>query len=198
MYLIKEDLWEVINSQPMDMDDPPEIVLKRTKALSAIVLAVDNDQLVLLRNANSGGEAWNILREYHQQNTTSSQLRSMKALFQMRLGKGTDMQKHIQTIFEMIGELQDKGMHIDDRVLVSFLLASLNEEYDALVTAIEAWSEDRLTSAIVKAKLLEEWRKKSSQQANAREQACTSGQENVTAWHPVKKSKKPRNKHQRK
>lgn len=155
MYLIKEDLWEVINSQPMDMDDLPEIVLKRNKAL-------DNDQLVLLRNVNSGGKAWNILREYHQQNTTSSQLRSMKVLFHMRLAKSGDMQKHIQTIFEMIGELQDKGMHIDDRVLVSFLLASLNEDYDALVTAIEAWPDNRLTSAIVKAKLLEEWRKKSS------------------------------------
>lgn len=61
MYLIKEDLWEIIEGNPEGMD-AREIIRKKSKALSAIVLAVDTDQLVLLRDANTGGEAWRTLK----------------------------------------------------------------------------------------------------------------------------------------
>lgn len=40
------------------------------------------------------------------------------------------------------------------------LLASLNEDYELLVTAIETWSDDRIVPSVVKGILLEEWRKK--------------------------------------
>lgn len=160
MYLIKEDLWDVVAEEVPDGMDARDMMRKRTKALSAIVLGVETDQLVLLRDATTGRNAWNILKEHHQQTTVSSQMRCLKCLFQLRLAKGGDMQKHVHKIFELVNELKDKGVNIDDKIVVSFMLASMNEDYEHLVTAIEAWSEDRLVPSIVKGKLIEEWRKK--------------------------------------
>lgn len=164
MYLIKEDLWEVIEHDAPPGMDARVIMEKKRKSLSAIVLGLETDQLVLVRRATNGKEAWRILKEFYQQTTVSSQMRTLRMLFELRLPKGGNMQKHIHKIFETINELSDKGLNVDDRIVVSFMLASLNEDYAPLVTAIEAWSDDRLLPTVVKAKLLDEWRKVSDTQ----------------------------------
>lgn len=92
----------------------------------------------------------------HQQN---SLVASLEVLSQEHLPKGGNMQEHIQKFFEVNGELKNEGCEVSDRVLSKWLLASLGEEYHSLVTAIEAWPYDRLTSENVKQKLLEEWYK---------------------------------------
>lgn len=45
-------------------------------------------------------------------------------------------------------------------------MASLNRQYDNVVTAIEAWSDDRLTLHAVKAKLMEEYNKRTEFEAS--------------------------------
>uniref|UniRef100_A0A336KVP2 CSON014982 protein n=1 Tax=Culicoides sonorensis TaxID=179676 RepID=A0A336KVP2_CULSO len=160
MLLIKEDLWMTIEGNIPEGIDAREIHKKHEKALSMIALMVENDQVTLIKDSKSGKAAWCILKAYHQQTAMGFKVRIFKRLFRIRLPRGGDMQKHIQTISEMTTDLQDRGVELTDEVIVSVFLASLNEEWDPLVTAIEAWDSARLTVANVKAKLLDEWDRK--------------------------------------
>lgn len=154
MYLVKEELWSSVEGTVQDQLDAREILNRNQKSLSLIVLMVDNDQLVLLKNAISGRQAWNILREHHVQNTVSSKIRLMKKVFKMELARGGDMISHLQKIFELFGKLTDRDCDLHEDAKISVILASLNEEYEPLITAIEAWSPEYLTLSAVKAKLL--------------------------------------------
>lgn len=140
--------------------DPEEVERLADKALSLIVLAVENDQLVHVRNSETGREVWVALKLYHQQATMGNKIRIMKKLFRMELRRGGSMKDHLREISEGLNQLSDIGSPLDEGVAVSVILASLNNEYDGIITAMEAWDAARLTLVTVKAKLIEEYEKK--------------------------------------
>ncbi|KAL7023140.1 hypothetical protein ACKWTF_012502 [Chironomus riparius] len=51
---------------------------------------------------------------------------------------------------------------VEDKMAVKIILASLDEEYDGPITALEAWDEDKLTIHTLKKKLLEEFDRKTA------------------------------------
>lgn len=160
MLLIKEELWIAVEGEAPPGTDARELLRKSEKALSIIALMVGNDQVTHIQSSTTAKGAWNILKSYHQQSAMSFKIRILKRLFRMELPRDGDMQKHTTTIFQLVSELRDRGCELTEDVQVSILLASLNSEYEALVTAIEAWDEARLTSAAVTAKLINEWERK--------------------------------------
>uniref|UniRef100_A0A336JZE9 CSON008217 protein n=1 Tax=Culicoides sonorensis TaxID=179676 RepID=A0A336JZE9_CULSO len=145
MLLIKEDLWMTIEGSPPEGVNARELHAKNQKSLSIIALMVENDQVIHIKDCNSGKAAWNILKAFHQQTAMSFKIRIFKRLFKLHLPRG---------------ELHDCGATLDNEVIVSIISASLNEEYDPLITAIEAWDSERLTESNVKSKLLDEWSRK--------------------------------------
>ena len=151
MLLIKENLWKYIDSE--SANDPE----KSLKALSHIVLMVDNDQLVLLASANSGKEAWKILADHHLNKSTGYKARLIKKLFKMELQKGETMQKHLQRMFAIIDELKNADVNFEDTLIVSAMLSSLGNDYEDLVVALEAWKDNELTVSVLKSKLLDEY-----------------------------------------
>uniref|UniRef100_A0A336MT36 CSON000866 protein n=1 Tax=Culicoides sonorensis TaxID=179676 RepID=A0A336MT36_CULSO len=160
MYLMKEDCWDSVNDT-IDNVDTPEIEIKRKeeKSLTLISLNVEDSQLVLLRHATSGCEAWKILRELHERNTTSNKVRTFKQLFTTKLSPGGSMEQHILKITEAAAKLEAMDCKVNDEIIVAAILASLGDEYSAIVTAIDAWDDSRLTLSLVKGKLLEVWQK---------------------------------------
>ena len=118
MVLIKEEVWDVVAGEAEeaggDQEDAAAAAVanqgRQMKALALISLMVENDQLVLLRNAQTGREAWNTLRQYHQRNTLSNRIRVMKKIFESELTVGGSMQDHLQKLSEYFAELQDMWM----------------------------------------------------------------------------------------
>lgn len=165
MLLIKENCWNVVGGNAdagdEDGDEAEGLERRQEKALALICLMVDDDQLFLVRNANTGMDAWNALRDYHQRNTVANRIRAMKKLFKTEMPPGGSMQQHLQTMSDLIAELHEMGAPIADDVAVSAILASIGQEYEGLVVAMEAWDDERLTLNTVKAKLLDEWKRKS-------------------------------------
>lgn len=172
MYLIKEDVWNVVRpveaganivaggGVAADAAANAELARREDQALALITLMVENDQLYLLRSAENGRDAWNALRDHHQRNTVSNRSRVMKKLFKTDISPGGSMQEHLQIMCDMIAKFHEMGHPLQEEVAVNAILASVGEEYEGLVTAIEAWEEDRLTLDIVKSKLLDEWKRK--------------------------------------
>lgn len=158
MFLMKENCWESIETDCLVMSD--EMAAKDKKAWNNIVLGVDDNQHIHVKGTKGGKEAWDKLKDFHIQTTLSARIRIMKRLFRIRLEDGVTMHEHIQCIFEKFNELNEIGYGLDNGMAVSIMLASLNSEYEPLITALEAWDEARLTIQAVRAKLIEEWQRK--------------------------------------
>uniref|UniRef100_A0ACB8F473 Uncharacterized protein n=1 Tax=Sphaerodactylus townsendi TaxID=933632 RepID=A0ACB8F473_9SAUR len=71
-YLIREGLWKAAQKAP-DMDDDDEVEADE-KARAAIVLAVENSQLVFLRDKTTALGCWTALKELYQRTTAGSKL----------------------------------------------------------------------------------------------------------------------------
>lgn len=161
MYLMKENCWDAVTGNVNEEENSEtEIKRKEEKSLAMISLSVEDSQLVLLRNAKDGAEAWEILRGQHERNTTSNKVRLFKQIFTSKLLPGGSMEEHILKMTEAFAKLEAMDCTVKDELIVAAIMASLGEEYDAIQTAIDAWDDSKLTLPLVKGKLLEEWQKK--------------------------------------
>jgi gag-polypeptide of LTR copia-type len=116
---------------------------------ASLVFAVEDNQLVYLKKCKRGSECWKSLKEHHQQATLGMKIRVMKKLFRKQLEQGGLMRDHISEIFELLDLSSEMDNPIPDSIAVSMILSSLPEEY-------------RITIQTVKAKLIEEWEKRSA------------------------------------
>ena len=64
------------------------------------------------------------------------------------------MLEHINHLKSLHDQLKEMGVDIDDKELAMTLLASLPDEYKALITALDAVGEDSLSFEKVKGMLL--------------------------------------------
>lgn len=158
MYLMKENCWDSLENEDETMN--LELQKKDKRAWNLIALCVDDNQHVHIKGTKGGREAWKRLKEFHVQTSLSARIRIMKMLFRVRLEDGITMQDHLQAVFEGFHALDEIGAGLENDMAVSVMLASLNRDYEPLITALEAWDEKRLTLQAVRAKLLEEWHRK--------------------------------------
>lgn len=59
-----------------------------------------------------------------------------------------------------LDELNEMNYPYKDIDAISIILASLNADYDNLITALEAWDDEKLTIETVKAKLVKEYERR--------------------------------------
>lgn len=161
LILQKEKVLDVITKHP-PVPVTEQWTADDAHAFRIIALAVDNSQVVHIKNVKeSGSAAWKVLKEYHQRNSAGSRMRIMKKLFTCKLLQGTDMKQHIGAMLGYFDQLSEMGGSLKEEVQVAAILASLPSDYDSLITSLEAWEDDKLTLSAVKNKLLEEFEKKS-------------------------------------
>lgn len=162
MLLNREECGDVITEEkPQNPNE--EWKKKAQKALQIISMSVEDNQIVYFKTCKDGREAWNVLKDIHQKDDSAAQIRIMKKLFKVNLEVGGSMRDHFNKIVDMIDQLQEMDVKMPNTLIVGIILASLNEEYEAVTTGIEAWDSSRLTFSAVRAKLMEEWEKKNKQ-----------------------------------
>ena len=160
MLLEKEECYDSIEEESVELNG--DILKKDKKALQWIALSIENNQLIHVKKATGGRDAWKKLKEYHQRSSLSNQIRIKKRLHKYELKKGESMRAHLEKIFQDLDELAEMDATLEDKSAIHIILSSLNEDYDALITALEAWDEDKLTLHAVKMKLIEEFDRRSS------------------------------------
>lgn len=170
MMLVREDSWGLISqdcpvpvvSQAGVTTNQAEIEawkLKDGKAFALIALTVDDMQLQLIRNDTTSKAAWKSLKDYHQKSTVATKVSLLKKLCKMELKDGGDMEAHLFKMDELFERLTNAGKSLEEDLRVAFVLASLPEKYNTLTTALEAREEKDLTLALIKSKLLDEYKK---------------------------------------
>ena len=146
MALLKDGLWGIANGTEdapdgTDADKLAKFISRRDKALAIIVLAVDTKLLYLLGNPEDPAVIWKKLSDQFQKKTWANKLELRRKLFSLRLEDGGSVQDHVKAMTEVLDELSvvDEPVKEEDRVV--YLLASLPESYNVLVTALEANAE---------------------------------------------------------
>jgi gag-polypeptide of LTR copia-type len=114
-------------------------------------------QQIVIENAATGHEAWNLLKAQHVLTDSSSRSRLYMNFFNLSFDEGGDLKKHFTKFNEFVSDLKAAGAKFDDEVTVGVLLKSVKEVFPAVVTAIHAWDDKRKTVQAVSAQLLEEW-----------------------------------------
>lgn len=170
MVLIERDLWRLVNpdvAAAVGENDQQnaEINANLQKALAVISLNIDDDQLIHVQGAQDGRVAWISLRNIHQRNTIGSKIRLLSRLFRTRMSAGESMQCHLNKMSEILSQLSSIGAEgVDEQVAVCAVMQSVSDEYDSLITAMEAWTDERLTLANVLSMLLEEWERRNEKE----------------------------------
>uniref|UniRef100_A0A1X7UF57 Retrovirus-related Pol polyprotein from transposon TNT 1-94 n=1 Tax=Amphimedon queenslandica TaxID=400682 RepID=A0A1X7UF57_AMPQE len=110
----------------------------KDRALAIVVLSVDPTLLYILGEPTDPVEVWKTLSEQYQKKTWTNRLNLRRRLHSLKLKDGESVQSHIKEMTEIFNDLAIVGDTIVDDDPVVYLLASLPESYDVLVTALEA------------------------------------------------------------
>ena len=163
MALIKDGLWGIVDGTEKDPggtdDAHKKFVSSRDRALAIIVLSVDPSLLYLLGDPKDPVVVWKQLSDQFQKKTWANKLELRKKLYSLRLKDGESVQAHIKGMTELFEALAVVGDAVSDEDRVVYLLASLPESFNMLVTALEASSESVPKMEIVTERLLHEERK---------------------------------------
>lgn len=159
LLLLKEELWDVVDKQPPE-NITDNWLLRDGKAKATIGLLLEDSQVIHVRNAKTAHEAWNNLKKYHEKSTLTNKVYLLKRLCRMNLPEGGDMEEHIRNMMDIVDQLVSLGETLAEHLQVAFLLCSLPESYENLVTALEGRAEEDLTLEMVKGKLIQEYKRR--------------------------------------
>lgn len=161
LLLIKEDLWDQVNSDvPQNEEMRAQWVKNDNKARAIIGLLVEDSQLLHIRKATTAKEVWNALKNYHEKSTLTSKVYLLRQICNLKLSEDGCMETHVNTMLGLVEKLTALGEELVDHLIVAMLLSSLPESYGTLITALESRSETELTLDLVKGKLLDEYKRR--------------------------------------
>jgi arsenate reductase-like glutaredoxin family protein len=165
VYLMKEDCWDVIEKDAPEAAEQLVQWNKRdSKAYCYITLCIENSQITHIKNCKTAKEAWTSLKKHHQKPTMSSKIRLQRKLYRAELKKGdNDIEAHLNMLFEIMDELADLGHELKDKDKIGIILASLNDEYDAILDSFGGRDEDSWTIEDVKSLLLDKAERKKTE-----------------------------------
>ncbi len=162
MALMRDGVWSIANStETQPTTNAAEIAKyagRRDKALATIVLSVDPSLLYLIGDPQDPVAVWKKLEEQFQKKTYANKRALRRKLHACRLKENESIQDHIKTMVEIFNELAIIGEELSNKDRVVYLLASLPESYNTLVTALEAHEKVR-EMEVVTERLLNEERK---------------------------------------
>ncbi len=166
MALMKEHLWGIVSGTeeaPRGREDQGKFNERRERALAIVVLAVEPSLLYLLGEPEDPKVVWDALQGQFQRKTWANKLNLRRRLYNTKLKTGGSVKDHIRDLTEIFNEMAVVGDAVEEEDRVVHLLASLPEEYNMLVTALEA-SEKVPALETVTERLLHEERKRSGRE----------------------------------
>ena len=181
MALVREGLWGIVAgteecpNRDTEAEKHAKYISRKDRALATIVLVIEPSLLYLLGDPQDPAVVWETLSNQFQKRTWANKLRLRKKLFTMRLKEGKSMKEHIKQMTEVFSELAALDEPVSDEDKVVYILASLPDSYDVLVTALESGSENIPALDTVTERLLREEEKLREKGKEAVDEALVAG-----------------------
>ena len=138
MALTKDGLWKIVTGtegEPEAEADRAKYLLRKDFALAMFVLSVDPKLLYLLGpDPEDPVAVWKELADQFQKKMWANKLALRRKLHNLKLKDGQSVQKHIKAPTEIFDKLSIIVDPLDEEDQVVYVLASLLESYDMLVT----------------------------------------------------------------
>ena len=164
--LIRDGVWSIVNGSeiaPTDLASDRYMYVKfsarKDCALATIVLSTNPSLLYLVGDHDDPIAVWKKLGDQFQRKMWANKLKLRKQLYSLRLKESDSAQEHMKNLTEIFNELSIIGVEISDEDRVVYLIASLPESFNTLVTALEANAEIS-SIEVVSERLLHEESKK--------------------------------------
>ena len=159
---MKEGLWRIVTGEETaptggSESERAKFASRQDKALATVVLSVDTSLLYLIRNPEDPAVVWKKLADQFEKKTWATRLGLRRKLHSLRLKEGDSAQVHIKAITELFDALSVAGETISEEDRVVYLLASLPETYNVLVTALEAHADVPKLEVVTERILHQEW-----------------------------------------
>ena len=149
MFLITKDLWEIVTGAESlkgsaTAEEQRKLKTRENLALATICLSVSTNLQIYVRNA-AKAKAWDNLSKHSEQKTISRKIFHRRKLYSARMENETNMIEHINYVKTLSEHLETVEDPVNEKDLVIFLISSLPEDYNYLITALETIAEDKLT-----------------------------------------------------
>ena len=137
--LVRDGLWGI--AAGTETEPPAEEANRRSKflmnrncTLITIVLAVDPALLYLIGDPEDPVAVWKKLRDQFQKKTWANKLAVRCRLHSLQLREGDPAQDHIKAMTELFNEMAIVGDAIEEENRVVYLLVSLPNSFNTLVS----------------------------------------------------------------
>lgn len=141
--LTLRDMWVPID-KPLARQTPEEIA-KCEKAFDIINLSVSNNVKSLIRGLNNSIAAWHALKDYYIKPSVIKKVTLARKIVNEKLYQAGDLEGHIVRMKSHFQSLEDLGEKWSDSMNIAFLLQSLSEEFDPVVSSFGALEEKNIT-----------------------------------------------------
>lgn len=121
---------------------------------------MEYSDLIHIREATTACQAWDLLENYHEKATLTSEVFLLKRIYSLRLVDGGNMEEHTNAMLNLVNKLTAFGESLIEKLVVAILLMGSPDSYSTIITALESRPEDELTLDLVKGKLIDESRRR--------------------------------------
>jgi len=153
MALMKEGLWKIVTGEEVaptgqNAAEQSKFAARRDRALASIVLSVDTSLLHLINDPTDPVVVWGKLAGQFEKKTWATRLDLRCKLHSLQLKDGESAQTHIKVMVELFDSLCVAGETVSEKDRVVYLLASLPESYNVLVTALKVRQSLKLLQSV--------------------------------------------------
>jgi hypothetical protein len=177
--LIGKKAWKVTITPP-PADVKPEWTAANARAMECLMLSICKDQITHVRDLDVAYEVWSTLQRLYERKTLTSRIFMIRKFWTKRYESGS-MQDHITHMQDAANRLRKTGSTLDLFEEIAGLLASLPNDYDGLVTALEGRDLETLTMELITSKLLDEYTRRVEGRSDSKNSALYSKMSNPAA-----------------
>ncbi|GBP07334.1 Copia protein [Eumeta japonica] len=160
LLLLERELWDIVVNDVPDVQDSRWLA-RDGKARATIGLAVEESQKVLIKQLRNAKAFWDTLKKHHEKANITNKVSLLRLMSSKRLVSGQSMENHINDFLSIADRLRDLGESLEEHKIVAFLLGTLPDDYNNLISSLEMRPEADLTMDFVKEKLIQEFKRKS-------------------------------------